>query len=169
MTATEVSETFTAVGTTAAALATSVRDLLPALDAPVEKARTAVSTETLLLDDEDRRFERHRRVLEASIGRQLDLLAKVRAVAKPATSGSFERAPQIELRVVRGETPSTAWRPPRLLLGPARSVGRLGPRARAPVPDDEEQVKAAQPAENIRDTWASCQRSRSVRGSGGRG
>jgi hypothetical protein len=99
---TEVSETFTAVGTTAAALATSVRDLLPGLDAAVEKARTAISTETLLVDAEDRRFERHRRVLEASVARQLDLLAKVRAVAKPATSGSFERAPQVELRVVRG-------------------------------------------------------------------
>jgi hypothetical protein len=99
---TEVSETFTGVGTTAAALATSLRDLLPALDASVEKARTATSTETLLLDDEDRRFERHRRILEASVARQLDLLAKVRAVARPAASGSFERAPQVELRVVRG-------------------------------------------------------------------
>jgi hypothetical protein len=98
---TEVTETFTAVGTTAAALATSVRDLLPALDAAVEKARTAISTETLLVDDEDRRFERHRRILEASVARQLDLLAKVRAVARPAASGSFERAPQVELRVVR--------------------------------------------------------------------
>jgi hypothetical protein len=98
---TEVSETFTAVGTTAAALATSLRDLLPALDAAVDKARTAISTETLLVDDEDRRFERHRRILEASVARQLDLLAKVRAVARPAASGSFERAPQVELRVVR--------------------------------------------------------------------
>jgi hypothetical protein len=98
---TEVTETFTAVGTTAAALATSVRDLLPALDAAVEKARTAISTETLLVDDEDRRFERHRRILEASVARQLDLLAKVRAVAGAGAAGLFERAPQVELRVVR--------------------------------------------------------------------
>lgn len=98
---TEVTESFTAVGTAAAALATSVRDLLPALDTAVEKARTSISTETLLVDDEDRRFERHRRILEASVARQLDLLAKVRGVARPAASGSFERAPQVELRVVR--------------------------------------------------------------------
>jgi hypothetical protein len=52
-----VSETFTAAGATAAALARAVRDLSPALDAAVEKARTAISTETLLVDDEDRRFE----------------------------------------------------------------------------------------------------------------
>lgn len=95
-----VSATFTAVGAAAAALATAVRDLLTALDAAVEKARTAISTETLLVDDEDRRFERHRRILEASVARQLDLLAKVRSVAQPAASGSFERAPQVELRVV---------------------------------------------------------------------
>jgi len=99
---TEVTESFTDVGTTAAALATSVRDLLPALDAAVEKARTAIATETLLVDDEDRRFERHRRILEASVARQFDLLAKVRTVARPAASGSFERAPHVELRVVRG-------------------------------------------------------------------
>lgn len=98
---TEVTETFTAVGTTAAALASAVRDLLPALDTAVERARTAISTETLLVDDGDRRFERHRRMLEAGVARQLDLLAKVRAVARPAASGSFERAPQVELRVVR--------------------------------------------------------------------
>ncbi|HUL57621.1 MAG TPA: hypothetical protein VLU43_00010 [Anaeromyxobacteraceae bacterium] len=97
-----VSATFTATGTTAAALATAVRDLLPALDAAIDKARTAISTETLLVDDEDRRFERHRRIMEASVARQLDLLAKVRAVARPAASGSFERAPQVELRVIRG-------------------------------------------------------------------
>lgn len=96
-----ISEAFTATGTTAAALATAVRDLLPALDAAVEKARTAISTENLLVDYHDRRFERHRRILEGSIARQLDLLAKVRAVARPAASGSFERAPQVELRVVR--------------------------------------------------------------------
>ncbi len=96
---TEVSESFTAVGTTAAALSTSVRDLFPALDAAVEKARTAISTETLLVDDEDRRFERHRRILEASVARRLDLLAKVRTMARPAALGSFERAPQVELRV----------------------------------------------------------------------
>ena len=98
---TSVSEMFTAMGTAAAALATAVRDLLPALDAAVEKARTAISTETLLVDDEDRRFERHRRILEASVARQLDLLGKVRAVAQPAAPGSFERTPQVELRVVQ--------------------------------------------------------------------
>lgn len=97
-----VCDTFTALGSSAGSLATALRALSPALDAAVEKARTALSTEHLLADDEDRRFERHRRILEASIGRQLDVLAKVRAVAKPATSGSFERAPQVELRVVRG-------------------------------------------------------------------
>jgi hypothetical protein len=110
---TEVTETFTAVGTTAAALATSVRDLLPALDAAVEKARTAISTETLLVDDEDRRFERHRRILEASVARQLDLLAKVRVVARPAASGSFERAPHVRTAgrpgVDDGCTPPTRW------------------------------------------------------------
>jgi hypothetical protein len=99
----EVSETFTGAGTTAAILATAVRTFLPTLDAAVEMARTAISTEILLVDDEDRRFERHRRILEASVARQLDLLAKVRVVAQPAAaSGSFERAPQVELRVVQG-------------------------------------------------------------------
>jgi hypothetical protein len=97
-----VSETFTAVGASAAALGTAVRNFLPTLDAAVEKARTMISTEALLVDDEDRRFERHRRILEASVARQLDLLAKVRAVAQPAAPGSFEHAPQVELRVVRG-------------------------------------------------------------------
>jgi hypothetical protein len=97
-----VSETFTVMGASAAALATAVRELLPGLDAAVEKARTTISTESLLVDDEDRRLERHRRILEASVARQLDLLGKVRAVAQPAAgSGSFERAPQVELRVVR--------------------------------------------------------------------
>jgi hypothetical protein len=95
-----VSETFTATGRTADALATTVRALIPDLDAAVEKARLAVSTERLLVDDEDRRFERHRRILEASLARQLDLLAKVRTVARPTSSGSIERAPQVELRVV---------------------------------------------------------------------
>jgi hypothetical protein len=64
---TEVSvcETFTATGNPAAALAIAVRALLPVLDAAVEKARTAISTQELLVDDDDRRFERNRRILEA--------------------------------------------------------------------------------------------------------
>lgn len=99
--AASVSEAFTATGTAAATLATAVRDLMPALDAAVEKARMAISTETLLVDDEDRRFERHRRILEASVARQLELLTKVRSMAQPAAaSGSFERGPQVELRAV---------------------------------------------------------------------
>jgi hypothetical protein len=96
-----VSDSFSSVGAAASALAAAVRALAPKLDTAVERARTAISTETLLADDEDRRFERHRRILEASVARQLDLLAKVRAVARPAASGSFERAPQVELRVLR--------------------------------------------------------------------
>lgn len=95
-----VSESFTVVGSASAALATALRALEPSLQAAVDKARAALSTNTLLVDDEDRRFERHRRILEASMARQLDLLAKVRA-ACPAASGSFERAPQVELRLVR--------------------------------------------------------------------
>jgi hypothetical protein len=98
---TSVSETFTDVGAAAAVLATAVRDLLPVLDAAVEKARTATSTEALLVDDEDHRFERHRRILEASVARQFDLLARVRTLARPAAPDSYERAPQVELRVVR--------------------------------------------------------------------
>jgi hypothetical protein len=54
------------------------------------------------VDDEDRRFERPRRILEASVARQLDLLAEVRAVVRPSTSGSSERAPPAEMRVTRG-------------------------------------------------------------------
>jgi hypothetical protein len=98
----EVTETFTALGKAATALAAALRGLDPALAAAVEKARTAISTDTLLADDEDRRFERHRRILDASVSRQLDLLAKVKAQAQAASaSGSFERPPAVELRVVR--------------------------------------------------------------------
>lgn len=97
-----VSDSFSAVGLAAGTLATTVRALAPSLDAAVERARTAISTETLLVDDEDRRFERHRRILEASVARQLDLLTKVRSMARSAAvSGSSERPPQVELRVVR--------------------------------------------------------------------
>ncbi len=92
-----VTETFTAIGTGAGALAAAVRALDAALAAAVEKARTAISTNTLLVDDEDRRLERHRRILESSMARQLDLLAKVRAMGEPSASGSFERAPQVEI------------------------------------------------------------------------
>lgn len=97
----QVTETFTALGTAASALATRFRTLDSALAAAVEKARTAISTDTLLADDEDRRFERHRRILEASVSRQLDLLAKVKAMATASSaSGSFEQPPAVELRVV---------------------------------------------------------------------
>jgi hypothetical protein len=96
------SEAFTAVGLAASMLGAAVRALIPDLQMAVERARLALSTETLLVDDEDRRFERHRRILEASVARQLDLLSKVRALVRPAASlGSFERAPQVELRIVR--------------------------------------------------------------------
>lgn len=98
----EVTDTFTTLGKAATALGAALRGLDPALTAAVEKARTAISTDRLLADDEDRRFERHRRILEASVSRQLDLLAKVKAMAKTASaSGSFERPPAVELRVVR--------------------------------------------------------------------
>lgn len=96
-----VSEGFVALAVAASTLADAMRALIPALNEAVTEARTAISTNTLLADDEDRRFERHRRILEASMSRQLDLLAKVRAVAVPAAgSGSFEQAPPVQLRVV---------------------------------------------------------------------
>jgi len=96
------SQAFSAVGLAAGLLGVAVRALIPDLEADVERARLALSTETLLVDDEDRRYERHRRILEASVARQLELFSKVRALALPAaSSGSFERAPQVELRVVR--------------------------------------------------------------------
>lgn len=98
----QVVATFTCLGTTATILATAIRDIAPALDAAIEKARTTISTDTLLVDDEDKRFERHRRILEVSMSRQLDLLAKVKAAAQAAAaSGSSERAAPVELRVVR--------------------------------------------------------------------
>ncbi|WP_242353873.1 hypothetical protein [Anaeromyxobacter sp. SG64] len=98
----QVTATFTALGTSATVLATALRTVAPALDAAVEKARSAISTDTLLADDGDKQFERHRRILEASMSRQLDLLAKVKAAAQAAAaSGSSERAAPVELRVVR--------------------------------------------------------------------
>ena len=62
-----VTETFNAIGATACTLATALRALARLLDAAIEKTRTAISTTTLLVDDEDRRFERHRRILETGI------------------------------------------------------------------------------------------------------
>jgi hypothetical protein len=82
---------------------------LPVLDAAVEKARTTISTETLLVVDEDRRFEGHR--ARSELGAAARDLAKVRAVAQPAASGSFERAPQVELRGVSAKHGSVLHTP----------------------------------------------------------
>ena len=92
---------FTDLGAAAADLAAAVRAVVPVLDAAVDKARTIIGTETLLVDDADRRYERHRRILEASMARQLDLLARLRVMGVAASSsGSFERPSPLELRVI---------------------------------------------------------------------
>jgi hypothetical protein len=94
---------FMDLGVAAARLGAALRAIGPVQDANVEKSRIMLSTMTLLHDDEDRRFERHRRILEASVGRQLDLLVKLREMAKTAaTSGSSERLPPVELRILKG-------------------------------------------------------------------
>jgi hypothetical protein len=98
-----VDQVFTKLGDAAADLGAVFRSLGPVLDANVEKSRIMLSTMTLLHDDEDRRFERHRRILENSVARQLDLLVKVREMAKTsAVSGSSERLPPVELRILKG-------------------------------------------------------------------
>ena len=98
-----VDQVFTELGDAAADLGAALRALGPVLDANVERSRTMLSTMTLLQDDEDRRFERHRRILEASVARQLDLLVKLREMAKTsAVSGSSERLPPVELRILKG-------------------------------------------------------------------
>jgi hypothetical protein len=97
----EVDVPFSDLGACAAGLAFAVRAVVPVLDAAVDKARTMIGTETLLVDDADRGYERHRRILEASMARQLDLLAKLRSMGVAASSsGSSERPPPVELRVI---------------------------------------------------------------------
>jgi hypothetical protein len=96
-----VTTTFTAVGAAATALASALRAVDVRLEAAVQKAREAASTTELLADDEDRRFERHRRLLDTAVSRQLDLLTKLKTLPRPVElSGSFERPPRVELRVV---------------------------------------------------------------------
>lgn len=98
-----VDQVFMDLGAAAVGLGAALRALGPVLDANVERSRTMLSTMTLLHDDEDRRFERHRRILENSVARQLDLLAKVREMAKTsAVAGSSERLPPVELRILKG-------------------------------------------------------------------
>lgn len=98
-----LAKVFGDLGLASARLRDTVQALDPGLQADVDGARAHLATTTLLVDAQDRQIERHRRLLEASMGRQLDLLGKVRAAAQlAASSGSYERAEVLELRVIGG-------------------------------------------------------------------
>ena len=98
-----VSKVFTDLGGGAGRLRDAVRALELELQAEVDRARTHLASTTLLVDSHDKQIERHRRLLENSLSRQLGLLAAVRAAAQvAASSGSKERPEPLELRVIGG-------------------------------------------------------------------
>jgi hypothetical protein len=98
-----VVDAFVDLGKSAGEIAAAFRPRMPDLDARVSTARTHLATTCLLVDEEDKRFERHRRLLENAVARQLDLLAKLKAATEEVrASGSSERLPAVELRVIRG-------------------------------------------------------------------
>lgn len=66
--------------------------------------RERLAAEVLLLEDTDlKKLERHRRLLESSMGRELELLGKLRAQVAPAKPEELAevRELRVQLRLVR--------------------------------------------------------------------